>query len=53
MVYDKNIYVYTMYIRGIYIVYTAFIIHPVVGVAEEGRVPFLQIPQQSHRLDES
>ena len=46
-------HVYTMYIHGTYIVYYACIIHPVAGVAEEGRVPFRRIPQQSNRLDES
>jgi hypothetical protein len=42
-----------MYIHGTYIVYYACKLHPVAGVAEEGRVPFPQIHQQSHRLDES
>ncbi len=32
-----------MYIHGIYIVFSACILHPVAGVAEEGRVPFPQI----------
>ncbi len=32
-----------MYIHGIYIVYSACILHPVAGVAEKGRVPFPQI----------
>ena len=42
-----------MYIHGISIVYYACIFHSVAGVAEEGKVPFLRIPQQSHRLYES
>ncbi len=41
--------VYTWYI----IVYYACILHPVAGVAEEGRVPFPRIHQLLHRLDES
>ncbi len=32
-----------MYIHGLYIVFSSCILHPVAGVAEEGRVPFPQI----------